>query len=204
MLVKGYVATNDDLNAKASGQLVINRVDGILGKRRVDGTDQRMPYIIVRPGLKHAVEFYAATHYKDHLVVTVSDCKESRFYWLHGIRREVFRFTAPSKSFEDSWLNLFQSLLAVASAKNVTAYNYLYPILLNHFTAENKPQTITVEGVWAKEEFIASLEWDPAAPGQLTVSSTLDHQASRTVLFAYHPLEAAHRAARKQLKGVAA
>lgn len=199
MLAKGYVATNHDLAAKATGQLVINREDGMLGKRKVSPAHgDKTPYAIVRPGLKHAIEFYGVTHHHNRMVVTVSDCKESRFYWFEGIRREVFRWDAPSLSFESAWVNLTSALLSSVSPKNITAYNYLYSILLDHFMLEGKPQTITVEGVWLKEEFIASLEWDPAVPGQWVVSSTLDHQASRTLPFAFHPLEAAHRAARRK------
>lgn len=199
MLTKGYVATAEDLKEYTSGQLIIGREDGMLGPNRSESTLTRAlsPRILVRPGLVGAIKFYAVTILPEGKLIAVSDTQQTRYYWL-ARKRETVIVGHPSRSFEEAWTNLFKGLLADTRVNSVRLYNVLYVLFLRHFQEEGEKRTFAIEGVYHKEDFTASIEWDPEQPGRVVISSTYGTVKTRSVPIAFHPIEATHRAARKQ------
>ena len=198
MLTKGYVATAEELSEYTSGQLVIGREDGMLGPNRSENAVARAmaPRILVRPGLAGAIRFYSVTILPEGKLISISDGKQTRYYWLTR-KRETLIVDLPSRSFEEAWTNLFKGLLIDTRLPSVRLYNVLYVLFLRHFQETREKQTFAIEGKYKCESFVASIEWDPEQPGKLDISSTYDTVQSRAVPFAFHPIEAAHRVARK-------
>ncbi|MNM20169.1 hypothetical protein D3C81_305040 [compost metagenome] len=193
MLNKGYLATQEDLVNHTSGQLRIDRNDGSI---QIGSRAGKAGSFLVRPGLRKEMTFYGATSTEHGLIVAMSDGKSTRFYLFNKHRRETLMIHEPSHSHEESWVNLFKALLAGTCSRAVILYNAWYNIFLQYFLEEGLSQTVAVEGIWKGEEFIASLEWDPEQPRKLEVSATFDQLPSRSMLFAYHPIEALYRACR--------
>jgi len=198
MLDKGYVATDEDLNEYVSGQLVINRDDGSLGPNRSENPVHRImaPRMTVRPGLSGGIKFYAVTILPHGKLISISDDKQTRYYWVTR-KRETVIVDHPSRSFEEAWTNLFKGLLVDTRPSSVRLYNVLYVLFLVHFQRTEEKQTFAIEGRYKCEDFVASIEWDPEQPTALKIASTYDTVESRSVPFAFHPIEAVHRVARK-------
>lgn len=195
MLNKTFSATKEDLANHTSGQLRIDRATGsILAGQRSGMAGS----ILVRPGLDKEMTFYGATATEHGLIVAMSDGKSTRFYLLNKTRRETLVINEPSHSHEGSWVTLFKALLIGAHSRAVVLYNTWYNTFLQHFLQEGISVAVHLEGVWKGEEFIASVEWDPEQPRKLEVSATFDQQPSRDMLFAYHPIEALHRACNRK------
>lgn len=194
MLTKGYRATQEDLINHTSGQMRIDRATGciLVGKRQAAPGS-----VLVRPGLRKEMTFYAATITEHGLIVAMSDGASTRYYLLNKHRRETLMINEPTHSHEESWINLFKALLIGACDRAVMLYNTWYNIFLQHFLDQGISVSIGIEGKWRGEEFVASVDWDPEQPGKLEVAATFDLMPSRSLLFAYHPIEALHRACRR-------
>lgn len=196
MLVKGYAVGKHDLSNEITGQLHVNRVDGSLGKTPEHSPNTRAPKFLIRPGLKTPIEFYCVTHYQDWYLIAISDSRQTRYYRIRQGHRDTVMVDTPSHSFEEVWENLFKGLLIDHRLPSITFYNHTHPIVLEHFKTVNEPRSIGLEGHWYGHEFIASADWTPEAPLSLNISSTLLPlpKGGVAVPFAYHPLEAVHRA----------
>lgn len=195
MLNKTYLATKEDLVNHTSGQIRIDRATGgmLVGQRSGQAGS-----ILVRPGLGKEMTFYGATATEHGLIVAMSDGKSTRFYLLNKSRRETLVINEPSNSHEESWIALFKALLIGTHSRAVMLYNAWYNVFLQYFLQEGINQVISLEGTWKGEEFVASVEWNPEQPRKLEVAATFDARSSRDMLFAYHPIEALHRACNRK------
>lgn len=197
-LSKTYAATDSEMGKWCSNQFNIDKETGKPTDRKVFKFPNTATYITVRPGLRWSVGFYSVTTLPEGKLVVISDRFQTRYYWLtKNPTRETFLVDFPSRSFEEAWVNLFKGLLLKDGVASTRFYNEIYILFLRHFQEENKEQVITIEGVWKKLAFVASISWEPSSPGKLDISSTYDSVKSRSVPFAFHPIEAVHRVSRK-------
>lgn len=87
-------------------------------------------YFRLRHGLSHPIKFYAVTECEGSRLVSISDGDKTRYYWLTSGRSQTYVVNKPSRSFEEAWVNLFES---IASDKRASA-KLFYKTALPFFT----------------------------------------------------------------------
>ncbi len=215
MLEKGYSATMGDLSRYATKTIKIDRNTGLPSIAR---TQERLAseeayltaaslepplWINLKPGLNGPIVFYSVTHTQQGLVVTISDARQTRYYWFG--KRRVFRngreqketaiVDFPSYSFEEGWVNLFIGVIANDRPSSVAFYREVAHLLRTYFVQGERARSFSIEGTCRrkKEHFVALLEWNPLIPNDLKVSSTLDPHMSRFVTILLHPINEVHK-----------
>jgi hypothetical protein len=202
MLRLGYSATSDDLSLCSVASIKIDRVTGLppAAHKRITATlsveqVEQPRWITLRPGLAEGLSFYGVIHGQTGILVCLSDRHQTRYYWFSGIKRETVIIDSPSRSHGQALSNLFRGLVSDDRATFTGFYSSASQLLLSYFAHERIKQSFTVEGFYKQvgQSFIAEVEWDPKAPMELIVSSTLDKEQSRKVSLMSHPIAEVHK-----------
>jgi hypothetical protein len=86
--------------------------------------------IRARHGLKGPINFYAVTQCNGHRLISISDGRQTRYYWLGLLRYSTYVVDKPSRDFETAWKNLYEALVLDSRTSAFHFYRVVWPFFV--------------------------------------------------------------------------
>lgn len=141
----------------------------------------------LRPGLKSEITLYGITYGSEDLhMVTMSDGRQTRYYWFTRKRQYTYLIEAGSADLDEAWLNLFKSIITNTRSKVIDMYEIMKHFIYEYFkTLGDKELHLTMSTQY-KDELLyveVSKEYAMKRAALITVNGK-----RRLVDFNKHPL----------------
>jgi hypothetical protein len=133
-----------------NGTLVIKKDRYVPTSMNRAAAHQTGNVIRINPQLKYPIKFYGVTHVKDNVrLVSMSDGSKTRYYWFGENCRGTYLCNTPSSSFEESWRNLFKSLMLDDCSKAIKFYDLVKGFFSRYFeTLGSELFQLSITGKW--------------------------------------------------------
>lgn len=132
------------------GSILITKDEGVPTNMNVAQGQKLGVVDRIRPGMDREISFYGVTKLENgQRLISVSDGHSTRFYWFENDKKISYLVEQPSRSHEESWMNLFKGLLLDDSDRGNVMFTICRPFFGQFFKMQNQESVrITLSGKW--------------------------------------------------------